>query len=514
MTERNDYNTEGDDYWEHKTNNKQRCDGYEKIQRVIKQEYKVADNNPFQNELDNVKDLETTNNEAEIVLGKTEKAGIKPSKSFKSGISKDTVETGSTQEEELRDLSSTLRVSDEDFGRIVSPPESPIFQTNRIPSLRKPDFEYRGYQGDMMELEDLKQTLKNELDHLKMLQAVLQASEEERNDLNAKLATLRVKLGVANANYNVSKTESDQLRKQNQEAQIQKARLEERISVCTVDLEKLKDPANPDSNVNLRKVAANDRKEVKRLRNELEGIKSERSETHKQIEVKDEKIRQLEMQIVSVKEQLDTCQSDLDVAIISAEAERKEREEIEVKLNELIGEKMKFDDRMLKVQTRLNSTASGTTGIQKQVGQFKEKEQKLLQSIATTEKKLRDAVTEIEQLKNRGMPARIASSIKHHQYRMSRNSMVSDTTPRFSLGSKGSIASSGSLGSKLSVASFATSKSSVGQPAAGFKSSIGQPAAGLKPSVGLPAAGLKPLQKGLLTQPTGPKSRPINGKSK
>ena len=365
-----------------------------------------------------------------------------------------------SQEEELRNLSSTVSVSDEDLGRIVSPPTPPNSYNIYKDSLAKKNLIYSDNQTTVvMELEDIKQSLKHELEHQKMLQSALQSSEEDRNDLNAKLATLRVKLGVANANFNVSKAESDQLRKQNQEAQIQKARLEERISTCTTELEKLKDPTNPDSNINMKKVAANDRKELKRLRNELEGIKSERSETQKQLEIKNEKIRQLDILIATVKEQLDTCQSDLDVANISAEAEMKEREEIELKLNDLISEKMKFDDRMLKVQSKLDSTASGTTGIQKQVELFKEKEQKLLQSISNTEKKLRDAVTEIEQLKNRNMPTRTASSIKYHQYRMSRNSMVSDTTPRFTLGSKSSISSSGSVGSKTSVASFGTAKS-------------------------------------------------------
>ena len=412
---------------------------------------------------------ESQGNEGQGNLGRAE------AKSFKSGDSKETANTSNgsaLEEEELRDLSSTLRVSDDEFGsvRVVSPPVSPKFHNHQKASLIKHKLtQVFGSNSDDMELEEIKEELKNELERQKILQSALEASEEERNDLNAKLATLRVKLGVANANYNVSKSESDQLRKQNQEAQIQKARLEERISTCTTDLEKLKDPANPESNVNMRKVAANDRKELKRLRNDLEGIKSERSDTQKQIEIKDEKIRQLEIQIAAVKEQLDTCQSDLDVALISAEAEKKEREEVEVKLNDLIGEKMKFDDKMLKVQSKLDSTASGTTGIQKQVELFKEKEEKLMQNIATTEKKLRDAVTEIEQLKNRKMPTRTASSIKYHQYRMSRNSIVSDTTPRFSISSKGSLASSGSVGSKLSVASVGTTKSSATQLAPGSK---------------------------------------------
>ena len=379
-----------------------------------------------------------------------------------SGRSKENGDlSDSTQEDELRNLSSTLRVSDDDLGRIVSPPTPQSSFLNLYKATvtnNNPGYSIKR-RIEMTELADIKESLRQELEQQTILQAALKTSEEDRNDINSKLATLRVKLGVANANYNVSKAESDQLRKQSQEAQIQKARLEERINTSTADLEKLKDPSNPESNINMKKVAANDRKEVKRLRNELEGIKSERSETQKQLEIKDDKIRQLELQIAKVKEQLDTCMSDLDVANISAEAEMKEREEIEIKLNDLIGEKMKFDDRMLKVQSKLDSTASGTTGIQKQVEVFKEKEQKLLQSISTAEKKLRDAVTEIEQLKNRKMPIRTASSIKYHQYRLSRNSMVSDTTPRFSVASKNSMASTGSVGSKAtSVASFSTAK--------------------------------------------------------
>ena len=381
---------------------------------------------------------------------------------FNSGRSKENGDlSDSTQEEELRNLSSTLRVSDDDLGRIVSPPTPQSSFLNLYKATvtnQNPGYSIKR-RIEMTELADIKVSLRQELEQQTILQAALKTSEEDRNDINSKLATLRVKLGVANANYNVSKAESDQLRKQSQEAQIQKARLEERINTSTADLEKLKDPNNPESNINMKKVAANDRKDVKRLRNELEGIKSERSETQKQLEIKDDKIRQLELQIAKVKEQLDTCMSDLDVANISAEAEMKEREEIEIKLNDLIGEKMKFDDRMLKVQSKLDSTASGTTGIQKQVEVFKEKEQKLLQSISTAEKKLRDAVTEIEQLKNRKMPIRTASSIKYHQYRLSRNSMVSDTTPRFSVTSKNSMSSTGSVGSKAtSVASFSTAK--------------------------------------------------------
>lgn len=45
------------------------------------------------------------------------------------------------------------------------------------------------------------------------------------------------------------------------------------------------------------------------------------------------------------------------------------------------------------------------------------------------ERKLKDIQTEIEKEKNRNMPQRTASSIKYHQYRLFRSSLVPETTP-------------------------------------------------------------------------------------
>lgn len=67
--------------------------------------------------------------------------------------------------------------------------------------------------------------------------------------------------------------------------------------------------------------------------------------------------------------------------------------------------------------------------------------------IAGAEKKLKDVLTEIEQQKNRNMPQRTASSIKFHQYRMSRTGLVTDTTPHVIVTSNpnSSIAASGKM---------------------------------------------------------------------
>ncbi|XP_060599513.1 centrosomal protein of 112 kDa-like [Ruditapes philippinarum] len=303
----------------------------------------------------------------------------------------------------------------------------------------------------LMDTEKAQRDLINENERRESLEKELQSIEEERKELNTKLATLRVKLGVANSNYNVSKNECDAMRKKFQETQIQKARLEERIGTCSKDLEKLKDPNNPDSNVNLKKVVLNDRKEIRRLRTELEGVRSERSEVQKQIQDKDEKIKKLNVSIGEAKEQLEEVNHDFEVAKIAVEAERKKREEVEEMYSELLKDKHEFDEKMAEINEMLEVAISGTSGIQKHTEQYREKEQSLVSRIEEVEKKLRDTLTSIEQFKNKDMPLRTATSIKHHQYRMTASGWVTDTTPHVivTTNANGSIAASGYLGKSV-----------------------------------------------------------------
>ncbi|XP_053380714.1 uncharacterized protein LOC123547669 [Mercenaria mercenaria] len=300
----------------------------------------------------------------------------------------------------------------------------------------------------IMDAENMQRDLANEHDHRRLLENQLQDIDEERKELNTKLATLRVKLGVANSNFNVSKNECDKMRKKYQETQIQKARLEERIETGTKELEKLKDPNNPDSNVNLKKVVLNDRKEIRRLRTELEGVRSERSEVQKQIQDKDEKIKMLNIYIGEAKDKLDECHRDYEIAQISVTGEKKKREEVEEKYNELMKDKKAFDEKMDAINEQLDIAISGTSGIQKHTEKYRDNEQVLVDKIDVVEKKLRDALTAIEQQKNRNMPFRTATSIKHHQYRMTTSGWVTDTTPHVivTTTANGSIASSGFLG--------------------------------------------------------------------
>ena len=70
----------------------------------------------------------------------------------------------------------------------------------------------------------MKRDRKNEQEGKKEFQRRINALETENKSLRAKVGSLRVKLGVANANYNVGRYDTDQLRKNYQEAQINMAR--------------------------------------------------------------------------------------------------------------------------------------------------------------------------------------------------------------------------------------------------------------------------------------------------
>ncbi|XP_052790621.1 golgin subfamily A member 5-like [Mya arenaria] len=300
----------------------------------------------------------------------------------------------------------------------------------------------------MYDAETVTRDLSNEQDHRTLLENTLKQIEEDRKDLNLKIATLRVKLGVANSNFNVSKTECDQMRKKYQETEIQKARLEERIKTCTKELEKMKDPNNPESNVNLKKIVVNDRKEIRRLRTDLEGVRSERSEVQKLIQDRDEKINMLKIYIGEVKDQLSEVHTESETAGISVVGERKKRQEVEEKYNELLKEKTIFDEKMTAIQSQLEAAAMGTSGVHQQYEIYREKEDELQNKMRSAERKLRDVLTEIEQQKNRNMPKCTASSIKFHQYRMSRSVLVSETSPHVAVvtNPNSSVAASGYLG--------------------------------------------------------------------
>lgn len=103
----------------------------------------------------------------------------------------------------------------------------------------------KGYKG---EIEIAKRDRRNEIEAKKELQKKISELETENKSLRTKFGSLRVKLGVANANYNVGRYDTDQLRKNYQDAQIQIARLEERLAAANQELKRLRDPEQAEGN--------------------------------------------------------------------------------------------------------------------------------------------------------------------------------------------------------------------------------------------------------------------------
>lgn len=120
----------------------------------------------------------------------------------------------------------------------------------------------KGYRG---EIEIAKRDRRNEIEAKKELQKKISELETENKSLRTKFGSLRVKLGVANANYNVGRYDTDQLRKNYQDAQIQIARLEERLAAANQELKRLRDPEQAEGNPEQQKkisTSKGDRKSV------------------------------------------------------------------------------------------------------------------------------------------------------------------------------------------------------------------------------------------------------------
>ena len=80
------------------------------------------------------------------------------------------------------------------------------------------------YKTAKGETEIAKRDRRNEQEGRKEQGKRISELETENKSLRAKVGALRVKLGVANANYNVGRYDADQLRKTQQDSQIQAAR--------------------------------------------------------------------------------------------------------------------------------------------------------------------------------------------------------------------------------------------------------------------------------------------------
>ncbi|KAK3594700.1 hypothetical protein CHS0354_001652 [Potamilus streckersoni] len=268
------------------------------------------------------------------------------------------------------------------------------------------------------ELETVKLSLRNEQELRKNFEKKVNELEKDKKELHSKLGSVRVKLGVANANYNVGKFETDQLRTKLQEAQVNVARMEERLESANKEILNLKDPAGSEFSLTAKRQTLSDKKEIKKLMSEIAKLQEMSNKQTQETEQKDEEIRQLNFEISLLKEKLQNTQADIDSLNQELEEEMKEKEAMLERINGLEEERKYYDEKIKGVKTKLGifrAKGNVNLGVAKSL---KEREDELLDKLKKMEKKVKDLNIEVEQLRHKNMPGGTVRSIKNHEYRL------------------------------------------------------------------------------------------------
>lgn len=323
-----------------------------------------------------------------------------------------------------------------------------------------------------VETENAKRELKNEQEGRKVVDKKLKALEKDNKDLRNKMSSLRVKLGVSNANYNVGKHETEQLRKNHQDDQIQIARLEERLAAANQEKERLRNPQNPDGSHEVQKKIDTDRKEVKKLKEKIEKLKGLREVDQQRIEEKEEENRMMAAELNRCRMTIANLETSLELAEMNIQAERISREEFEKQNEQLLKEKENFDAQIQHYKVKMGISQATKNVSVRQVDFLKKKDEEYQYSIQTLERKLRAANAEIERLKTRYMmTGKTADSLQDHRkrFRKHRNNFNMEfITPRSydKPGISGwSPASTGTQADRVSLNSIGSRKSPKQEPA-------------------------------------------------
>ncbi|WAR30461.1 hypothetical protein MAR_033003 [Mya arenaria] len=244
------------------------------------------------------------------------------------------------------------------------------------------------------------------------------ALEKENRELRNTVSQMRVKLGVASANYNVGKHETENLRKSQQENQILIARLEERLNAANQEKKKIN----------------TEKKELKRLRDEVERLEDLRKVDIQRVNDREEENKQLMDEISRNRKQIVELETSLEIAQMTADSDQASREEFERENVKLRAEKQHFDDTLKEYKVRLGISMASKNVNVRQAEMLKQKDEEYQFRIQSLEKRLKAANAEIERMRDRAMETgKTADSLQDHHHRMKkhRNSVNMEfITPR------------------------------------------------------------------------------------
>ncbi|XP_052790412.1 cingulin-like [Mya arenaria] len=284
------------------------------------------------------------------------------------------------------------------------------------------------------EEENAKRGLKHAQDGRVVVDKKVKSLEKENRELRNTVSQMRVKLGVASANYNVGKHETENLRKSQQENQILIARLEERLNAANQELERLRNPANPEGFEERKKKINTEKKELKRLRDEVERLEDLRKVDIQRVNDREEENKQLMDEISRNRKQIVELETSLEIAQMTADSDQASREEFERENVKLRAEKQHFDDTLKEYKVRLGISMASKNVNVRQAEMLKQKDEEYQFRIQSLEKRLKAANAEIERMRDRAMETgKTADSLQDHHHRMKkhRNSVNMEfITPR------------------------------------------------------------------------------------
>ncbi|XP_052222089.1 cingulin-like isoform X3 [Dreissena polymorpha] len=270
-----------------------------------------------------------------------------------------------------------------------------------------------------VETENAKRELKNAQDGRAVVDKKLKAMSKENADLKNNVSQLRVKLGVANANYNVGKHEAESLRKNHQDSQIMIARLEERLNAANQELERLRNPANPEGSEEVKKKLTTEKKDLKRLRAEVARLEETLEHEQKRFRELEEEHKIIQDDVMRQRHLLSDMQTALEMAEMTLQAERASREDYEKQNHQLRMEREHFEDTLKEYKVKLGISLASKNVNVRHAELLKKKDEEYQYTIQNLEKRLKISQTEIEKLKSRAMlTGKTADSLQEHKSRL------------------------------------------------------------------------------------------------
>ena len=277
-----------------------------------------------------------------------------------------------------------------------------------------------GIRNQMLEMDSVKKELARIRTQIKTTEKKLEDGEQEKKTLNNKVSSLKVKLGVSNANFNVSKDEMEHFRTSLNETQIHVARMEERLSAANTELDRLRDPANPDSNMGIKKHVANDRRDIKRIKLEIGVEQTALMADQESVKKKDFEIKEMEKYLSRVKDELCVCETKREEAQETEEMEKQRKHDMVKEYNHIRKERKQYDSRIKHVKIKLGVSQAGQNVNAKLMDDMSSREQQLMRRLNAMEKKYKETSGELEVLKSKDKMTKTALSINDHTTRFSK----------------------------------------------------------------------------------------------